>query len=294
MTTQNFPAPTLVQLTQGSAEWHAYRQSRRNASESAAVLGVNPWMTPYQLWLAKTGRAQERVTHAMQRGVQLEPVARAAYEAHTGLVMQPLVLEAGEYSASLDGLTLEGDLLVEIKCPLRGTRSDLWQNVRAGKVPEHYRVQVQHQLMVAGAARAHLWVFDGERGLLTEIERDEAVMGRIRAGWETFAPHLTADTPPPLGDGDAQHRIDAAWLRAAQTFTEARQRADQAAAALEEARKVLLALASHPKEHGAGVTVTRYWKQGSVDYKRIPELQGVDLSRYRKRSTEEARITIAA
>ena len=40
---------TFIQLAQGSPEWHAYRQSRRNASESAAVLGLSPWVTPYQL-----------------------------------------------------------------------------------------------------------------------------------------------------------------------------------------------------------------------------------------------------
>ena len=83
---------TIIQLAQGSPEWHAYRLSRRNASESAAVLELSPWMTPYQLWLVKTGRSETRVTHAMQRGTDLEPLARAAYEDQTGRVMQPLVL----------------------------------------------------------------------------------------------------------------------------------------------------------------------------------------------------------
>ena len=111
------PQATIVQLAQGSPEWHAYRQSRRNASESAAVLGLSPWMTPYQLWLVKTGRTETRVTHAMQRGTDLEPLARAAYEEQTGLVMQPLVLEAGDYSASLDGMTLEGEVPPQVLHP---------------------------------------------------------------------------------------------------------------------------------------------------------------------------------
>lgn len=84
---------TIVQLVQGDPEWLAYRLSRRNASESAAVLGLSPWMTPYQLWPSKTGRMESRVNQAMQRGTELEPLARGAYENQTGLVMQPLVLE---------------------------------------------------------------------------------------------------------------------------------------------------------------------------------------------------------
>lgn len=77
--------PRIVQLVQGSAEWLAYRRSVRNASESAALLGLSPWMTPYQLWRVKTGRFEPPVTQAMQRGTELEPLARQAYEAQTGL-----------------------------------------------------------------------------------------------------------------------------------------------------------------------------------------------------------------
>ncbi len=286
------PHPTIVALAQGSPEWLAYRQSRRNASESAAMLGLSPWMTPYQLWLAKTGRQQPRVTQAMQRGTDLEPVARAAYEAETGLVMQPLVLEAGAYSASLDGLTLEGDLIVEIKCPLRGTRSDLWQDVRQGLAPQHYAVQVQHQLMVSGADTAHLWVFDGSQGLLHTIGRDEALMECIRQGWEGFQQYLDKDIPPPLSEADTRQRSDDAWRQAAQAFVESKQRADDAAAALDAARTQLITLAQHPKEQGDGVTVTRYWRQGNVDYKQIPELKGMNLEPYRRKASEEVRVTV--
>ena len=42
-----------------------------------------------------------------------------------------------------------------------------------------------------------------------------------------------------------------------------------------------------------GVTVTRFWKAGSVDYKKVVELKGVDLERYRGRGREEVRVTVA-
>lgn len=284
------PSPAIVQLPQGSPEWLAYRRTKRNASESAAVLGVSPWTTRYQLWLEKTGKAETKVTQAMQRGTDLEPAARAAYEEHTGLVMQPLVLEAGAYSASLDGMTLEGDLLLEIKCPLRGTRSDLWQDVLDGQVPAHYRIQIQHQLMVSGAAQAHLWVYDGSKDLLHTIERDEGTMLHIQSGWDEFQRYLDTDTPPPLTDADTLVRSDAAWTEAAQAYAQAKQEADAMAERLEQARQALLVLVTHPKESGAGVTVTRYWKTGAVDYKRVPALQGVDLSRWRGKGREETRV----
>ena len=128
----------ILKLVQGSTEWHAYRTSMRNASESAAVLGVSPWTTPYQLWLIKTGRLVPAANAAMMRGTELEPAARSAYEAKTGNIMQALVLQDDRYSASLDGMTLDGRVILEIKVPMRGRDSALWQDVDVGRVPVHY------------------------------------------------------------------------------------------------------------------------------------------------------------
>jgi hypothetical protein len=38
--------------------------------------------------------------------------------------------------------------------------------------------------------------------------------------------------------------------------------------------------------------VTRYWKAGSVDYRRVSELKGVDLDVYRGKCREEVRIVV--
>ena len=281
----------IIQLVQGSTEWLDYRLKMRNASETAAMLGVSPWMSPYQLWLLKTGRTATKTTAAMQHGTDMEPAARAAYEAQTGNVMQPLVLQDGAYSASLDGMDLDGGLIVEIKCPYKGQSSVLWNEAMVGEVPAHYELQVQHQLMVSGAALAHLWVFDGTQGLLLPIERHEGAMDRIRTGWDLFQQFVESDTPVPLTDADTVLREDTAWTAAAQAFSEAKRATDAADAALAKARDGLVALAQHPREQGSGVSVTRYWKAGSVDYKKVPALKGVDLGLYRGKAREEVRVT---
>ena len=265
---------TILKLVQGTPEWLAHRLKYRNASETPAVLGVSPWQTPYQLWLERTGRGKRPVTAAMRRGTELEPAARAAYEKLTGLVMEPLVLVEGEYSASLDGITLEGDLILEVKCPMKGRDSELWKAAQAKELPEHYFWQVQHQLMVAGAALAHVYVFDGEHGVLLEQRPQPERWEKIRAEWDAFWKFITQDSPPPLSARDTRERDDAAWRDAAAAYLRAKQQAEVSAAALEEARTALAALASHPSESGAGVSVTQFWKKGAVDYKRVPAAQG--------------------
>ena len=283
----------VLKLVQGTPEWHKHRAQFRNASESAAVMGLNPWQTPYQLWLVRTGRLEVLVTAPMQHGTQMEPKARAAYEEQTGAVMQPLVLTDGDYSASLDGITLDGDLIVEIKCPYKGQASALWQAVSVGEVPEHYRIQVQHQMMVSGAAQAHLWVFDGATGLLVEIARDEATMAAVRTAWDGFQTYLDTDTPPPLTERDTVERSDPAWTLAAGLYVEAKRKADEAAESLDRARERLVSLASHASESGHGVTVTRFFKQGNVEYKKIPQLKTVQLDDYRAAGRVEVRVTVA-
>ena len=282
----------VLKLVQGSPEWHEYRQSMRNASETAAVLGISPWVTPYQLWMIKTGRSTQAVTPPMQHGTKMEPEARAAYETHTGNLMQPLVLQDGPYSASLDGINLDGDLIVEIKCPFRGKASPLWKEASEGRVQGHYAAQVQHQLMVAGASTAHFWVYAEGEGMLIMLKRDEELMSLIREGWDDFAQYLDTDSPPPLTEADSAQRTDQAWADAAKTYLEAKTKADAADTVLEQARKALVGLLRHPRESGEGVNVVRLWKAGNVDYKRVPELKGVNLDRYRGQGREEVRVTV--
>src|SRR5882757_5708555 len=54
-------------------------------------------------------RSDRKVTAPMHRGTELEPAARAAYELQTGNLMEALVMQDGDYSASLDGITLRSE-----------------------------------------------------------------------------------------------------------------------------------------------------------------------------------------
>jgi putative phage-type endonuclease len=283
----------ILSLVQGTPEWHAHRAKSRNASETAVVLGVSPWQTPYQLWSIRTGRTTQEVTKPMQHGAALEGAARLAYEQRSGLVLEPLVLVEGDYSASLDGITLEGDLILEIKCPYKGRDSELWKAVATGTVPENYGWQIEHQLMVSGAAKAHLWVFDGKEGLLVEVVPKPETWLQIANAWDVFMTCIATNTPPPLTDRDTRERDDAEWKAAAEAYLRAKQEAEHSAAVAEEAKAALIALASHPIESGAGVKVTRFLKQGVVDYKKVPQLKGVDLEPYRKETRIEVRVTAA-
>lgn len=194
---------------------------------------------------------------------------------------------------SLDGITLAGDRVLEIKCPFKGRESTLWKAAEAGTLPEHYALQVQQQLMVAGAEIADVFIFDGSQGIRLEVTPDKECWERIRKEWDVFATYLAKRTAPPLSKGDIRQRDDDEWTDAAKVFVEAKRAADFVQRTLDDAKGRLIALTRHSSESGGGVTVTRYWKKGSIDYSKIDELSAKDLEPYRSAPREETRINIA-
>lgn len=253
----------ILTLEQGTEEWHQHRARFRNASEAPGVMGASPWLSPYMLWEIKTGRRVQDANFAMQRGTQLEPLARQTYERLTGNIMEPLVVTEGEYSASLDGISLAGDLILEVKCPVKGRDSETWQEAEAGRVQQHYYWQVQHQLMVTQAAKAHFYVFDGEDGIVVEVLPNTEDTGQLRAAWDDFMVFVATDRPPPLTPLDTVVRHDPEWAQAAKNYIARKEAAEQALKAADAAKAVLADLAQHNSERGFGISVSKFWKEKS-------------------------------
>jgi predicted phage-related endonuclease len=86
----------------------------------------------------------------MERGIELEPIARSLYEfkqgvtvTEIGFVDHPSIEMAG---ASPDGIV--GDGLIEIKCPTPGNHVEA---LLSGKAPTKYIPQMQWQMACTGA-----------------------------------------------------------------------------------------------------------------------------------------------
>lgn len=147
----------IIELEQGTNEWHTFRSSHIGASDAPIISGVSPWTTRLELFLMKTGFLDNPViTSKMQRGHDLEPEARHLLIQQTNTVYSPVVLESLEHnfiSCSLDGLSNDRVSICEIKCPNAKTHQDAID----GLTPDYYYIQMQHALMVTGAA--YCWYF---------------------------------------------------------------------------------------------------------------------------------------
>jgi hypothetical protein len=86
-------------------------------------------------------------------------------------------------------------------------------------------------------------------------------------------------------------RTDPAWTRAARSWLKAHAAAEKTNLALEKARFKLVLLAAGASAKGDGVSVTRFFRAGTISYGSIPELEGVALDDYRKPGEWQFRVT---
>lgn len=147
-------------MEQRTEEWFASRLGKVTASKVADVMaktksGYSASRDNYMAELLcqrLTGRRDEGYTNsAMQRGTDLEPVARSAYEVKTGSVVSECgFIQYGDiaFGASPDGLICD-DGLIEIKCPNTATHLSF---IRTGVIDGKYVLQMQVQMICTGRA----------------------------------------------------------------------------------------------------------------------------------------------
>lgn len=141
---------------QGSEGWKRARAGKATGSRAECISAGGKGITrrKYMVQLVAerlTGAPQESTYQSaeMVAGTEMEPFARAAYEAETGeLVKQAgfayLPIPAG---CSVDGFVADNGIL-ECKCPSPHVHVDYMERMR---VPPDYVPQVTHNLWVTGA-----------------------------------------------------------------------------------------------------------------------------------------------
>jgi putative phage-type endonuclease len=191
-------------IVQRSAEWYAARAGSLGASEVHGALArtKSGWASSREqllsrlAWERLTGRCVEGFkSPAMQRGIDLEPEARAAYAffrdvgvAEVGLVRHPKI--AGTH-ASPDGL-VGADGLVELKC-FEGANHLV--TLLSGEFEARYVTQADWQLACTGRAWCDLAAYHPDpppemRLCVVRVERDEKRIAKLEDDVREFLAEL--------------------------------------------------------------------------------------------------------
>lgn len=171
---------TIVELEQGTREWLEWRHKGIGASDAATIMGENRFKSAAELLLEKCGPARDFGQNAaMARGTELEPEARRLYIKKTGRDVRPVCLQSTRYDwlrASLDGLAVNHDAVVEIKCGQSAYRTAS----QTRSVPDYYYGQMQHILAVTGLDSLDFWCYwPGSAPLLIPVPRNVSYIERL-------------------------------------------------------------------------------------------------------------------
>lgn len=164
-----------MHLEQGSAEWRALRKTKVTATDAPVIMGVNKWKKLEQLFDEKMSDEETPINPNMQRGLDLEPIARELFCIKQNVEVNPKVILKDWAMASLDGISECGKHLVEIKCA--GKKDH--ETALKGGVPLHYYPQLQHQMFVADVDRMAYFSFDGFDGVTVFLTRDDEYVKRM-------------------------------------------------------------------------------------------------------------------
>lgn len=270
-------------------EWLKWRKI--GSSDAPVIMGVSPWSTPYQLWESKLSGKTVELNPAMKRGIEMEEMARQCFEVKANVevfarnVTHPL---HSWMTCSLDGIDMNGKTMVEIKCP--GKKSH--QIAKEGKIPDVYYPQLQHQMEVVGLDHMYYFSFDGEDGVIVEVEKDSAYAADLVKQEHEFYQCLENFTSPELMDRDWMNMDkNKDWIKLSKEWLKASNALKEAEVKEEDLRKQLIALADNKNCRNEDVRLVRYQAKGSVDYSTIPELKDVNLEIYRKQPSTRWRLS---
>ena len=285
-----------IDLEQGSQKWLSYRRCHITATDTASLMNLSPWSTPYKIYQEKIEGLETEVNSAMQRGKDLEPIARAKLESIIGEKLEPAVYEADEFpymSASLDALNADGTKLYEIKTCGHKTM----ENAKAGRVPEHYRIQCTKQMLVMGLSFMWLFFYENDDDYaIVPVPRDPELVEQIidteHAFWNN---HIIPRIPPPMTFRDWEIRDNTFENNLASSWAELKEEEEEATRKRKVVEAQLKELCEGKSVHykQAGVKVQQISRKGVVDWDKVClqwEISKEELEKYRKEKSSYVKI----
>ena len=275
---------------QNSPEWHAWRAGGIGASEAPIITGTSKFRTAYELFRIRRGIGpppppNSFVDRIRERGHRLAPGARPASAKHPRPTATPPIAERPAHPfirASFDGYNGFDAIPVEIKCP-GDTAHAL---ALKGIVPPEYVDQLQQQMFVAESNYAHYYSFDGTKGVLLKVPRNQKRIDEILFAVQDFWHRLQTGK----WGTDEWTAAAAAWISANHNMQLAQEREEAARALL-----VSLMPKGLKRHEGHGVSVSLSSRKGNIDWRKLFADHGItmtedQLNRYRRATSDSVTV----
>lgn len=187
-------------------KWLQTRNAGIGGSDASVIMGLNPYKSPYQLWLEKTGQAEAPDLSGNQYiywGHKNEANIADWFEEDSGKKVRKLgTLRNRAHPfmlANVDRAVMGEDAGLEIKTA-GVAQARKW---KGDEIPDAYYCQCLHYLAVTGADRWYIAVLiGGNEAIRKTVERNEEDIKALIEAEKDFWDHVVTRTPPPV-DGSA-------------------------------------------------------------------------------------------
>lgn len=307
-------------LTQEQIE---QRRSLITASEAAAVLGINKWHSPLDVYLEKMGESeQRRESWRSKRGNAIEPLILASVSEQLGMPLKACSTELRIHptlswlGASPDALALANETPVAVidakEIGVRMARD--WQDDEGEfAAPDYVYVQVAVQMAVTGIkiGFAAPWLPDDEEPRVLRCDHDPELEATILEELERFRKnHILRRIAPPART-EEEHRkmlarlfpramskkyVEASLEQAEVMRSYIAARTDEGTSEMKKEHAGNLLRAWIGEQEGiAGFGVIATWKDqdGKIDWQAYAKALGgneVDAERHRRNGTRVLRV----
>lgn len=198
-------------------DWQRYRETQKGigGSDVATILGLNPYKTPFALWLEKTGQVkpQNIENEYIEWGNILEPVIRDKFKKETGfkVYQNNFVLQHDSHEfmiANIDGEVFDPEMgergILEIK-----TANERMKPVWKNGPPNHYILQIQHYMAVLDYHYGYIaCLIGGNHFKYFKVERNEYIIDKIIAAEMEFMRMVENNIPPEI----TGHSSETEWI----------------------------------------------------------------------------------
>jgi len=203
------------------AHWLALRREDLTSTDIAALFGLSPYKTAFELWHEKKSGARVEFVEneRMKWGKRMESTVAQGIAEDQGWAVRPFkdymrieglrvgssfdfrIVGTGGFFAGSDNHPEPdaGDAILEIKCVDFLQFRDGW-TIDEGfiEAPAHIELQAQHQMLVSGLKRAYIGVMVGGNDIrVIERAADPQVHAGILAAARDFWKSIDENNPPP-------------------------------------------------------------------------------------------------
>ncbi|MFH1743478.1 MAG: YqaJ viral recombinase family protein [bacterium] len=295
-----------IQECQNRENWLEVRKKGLGGSDIAAIMGLNPYKGPIDVWLDKTGRESRVVDNdAVTWGVHLEEPIAEMYRERNSVkfvrLQNPLAVHPKHpfLMASPDRILYPKSLKEGLEIKTAGLRmAHKWGEEGTDQIPEEYLMQCHHYLTVLDFEAWHVAALIGgqdyrEYTITRDPEISDSIVHIANEFWEHY---VQEDRSPPIDASEGCKRFLDRFKKTSGAILEA---SDPAAVSkLENLKKIAqerralesaYTMAQHEimaligdadgVKWGEGHKVLWRHQKGSVSWKKVATAKGGHLDR---------------